>query len=178
MRIEVLSVENNTLPGKKPGTSYQQLNVAYKNLSQGGKVEGKKIMSFGDTAKTFEVLSASKHGDVFEVDNQKKGDYWVWLSASAASGEAASAAPVKGATPAPKSNYETAEERARRQVLIVRQSSLSAAVDSLKIDKAPLDGESVVKLAEYYVDFVFERGLFTKEAAPARAADFEDDIPF
>lgn len=184
MRIEVLNVAKTTRPGSKPGSSFGQLDVAYKNLDD-GKVSAKKVMSFGDWKNAYEVLQSANPNETFTVKNEKKGDYWVWTEVSKGAAEGATNTNNKTAQAAPKSTYETPEERARRQVLIVRQSSLSAAVDTLKTDKAAADGEAVVKLAEYYVDFVFQQGLFDTAKATASKnvqgglpTDFEDDIPY
>jgi hypothetical protein len=178
MNIEILSNEVKTNPGKKAGSTYQSLELAYKNLSQGGKVEGKKVMSFGDSAAAFKALVDGKPGEQFSVENKKIGDFWVWVGASRGVGEDKKEVghynAKSNATPAPKSNYETPEERAKRQVLIVRQSSLSAAIESLKDGKKALDRNEVVELAQFYVDFVFQQEQGIVEKAP----DFDDDIPY
>jgi hypothetical protein len=180
MRIEVLNVAKTTRPGSKPGSSFGQLDVAYKNLDD-GKVSAKKVMSFGDWKNAYEVLQSANANEQFTVKNEKKGDFWVWTEVSKGVAEGATNTNNnKTAQAAPKSTYETPEERARRQVLIVRQSSLSAAVDTLKTEKAAADGEAVVKLAEYYVDFVFQQGMFggVKAVDAKPSTDFEDDIPY
>jgi hypothetical protein len=65
MQIQVLSTSVVTLMSKanKP---YQQLEVAFKNLTF-GKVESKKLMPFGAQEGAFKALSGAKQGDVFEV---------------------------------------------------------------------------------------------------------------
>ena len=45
MRIEIINVQAATKP-TKTGKTYVQLDVAYKNLTREGKIEGKKIMCF------------------------------------------------------------------------------------------------------------------------------------
>jgi len=55
------------------------------------------------------------------------------------------------------SNYETAAERAIRQRLIVRQSSITAALDLMKHNapKAVLDLDAVLAIASRFEDHVF-----------------------
>lgn len=174
MRIEVLNVSKTTRPGSKPGSSFGQLDVAYKNLDD-GKVSAKKVMSFGDWKNAYEVLQSANANEQFTVKNEKKGDYWVWTEVSKGVSENNATAPKsQSGNPVPRNTYETPEERARRQVLIVRQSSLSAAIDTLKTDKVVPKREEVVELAAYYHDFVFGKGEFSTPVA----TDFEDDIPF
>lgn len=176
MRINVLSVTNNTFPGKQAGTSYQQLEVVFKNIDS-GKVDGKKIVSFGKFVNVYNVLKDAQSGDSFTITTVKDGNFWNWSEAVKGVAEAAPGPePTQANTggkgyAAPKSNYETPEERAKRQVLIVRQSSLSAAVATLKLDKAALNPEDVLTVAEVYSDWVFQQ----KEN---KFSDIPDDIPY
>jgi hypothetical protein len=93
------------------------------------------------------------------------------------------------------SNYETPEERALRreadrvrQYYIVRQSSVSAAVELLKAQGNNFDTGNVIEKAREFEAYVFEavpeaggevkkkRGRPAKEANPV--AEIESDIPF
>ena len=78
--------------------------------------------------------------------------------------------------PTPKSTYETPEERAARQRLIVRQSCLSNAVETLKVDKKGVDPTEALKLAERYVGWVFGEEASVSSIAPD-FSDMDDDIP-
>lgn len=175
--ISVLAVEQTTKQG--PKASYQQLEVSFKNLTS-GKVESKKLMSFGN-GNAFASLANAKAGDIFTVESQKneKTGYWDWVSVTQAAPGAAVeqvANPTKpGFTPAPKSNYETPEERAKKQIYIVRQSSLSAAIATLTPGaKAPLEAEKVLELAKIYTDYVFE----VAKPAAVPLAEMTDDVPY
>ena len=66
MKIQVLSVQIITTPTAKG--SYQTADVAYKNLTFQGKVEGKKVMSFGATKDSFSALATAQPGDIFDVN--------------------------------------------------------------------------------------------------------------
>ncbi len=59
-----------------------------------------------------------------------------------------------------RSTYETPEERAKKQVYIVRQSSLSVARDNLAVGaKSPPDAESIIALARKFEAYVFDTKL-------------------
>ena len=169
-QVEIINVQSSTKPAKN-GT-YTQLDVAYKRLDT-GKIEGKKIMSFTNK-DVFSTLSKATTGNVFDVTTEKVGEYWQWVEVSAASGGTPQAKSFS--SPAPKSTYETAEERAKRQILIVRQSSLAQAVDILSVNpgKDKLQLEEVLHLADKLVDWVFNE---TSKPVSMKLEDMEDDIP-
>lgn len=160
MQISILSVDVKTVPTAKG--SYQTAELAFKNLSFQGKVEGRKIMSFGAAANTFKVLTASAAGDVFEIEvvkNDKGFNDWVSATPSVA-GVVSPASPTAGykaaAPAATKSSYESAEERAQRQVLIVRQSNISSAVALLSVGgKSALKVQDVLVVAKQLEQYVF-----------------------
>ena len=190
LTIEIVANPVSTVPTAKG--SYQVIDLAYKNKSFQDKLEGKKVMSFTNK-DVFAALQKAQFGDVFEVSRVKndKG-FWDWTAvntggagvnvSNASSGSPVVASPVKG-TVTPKSNYETAEERAARQVLIVRQSSISSAVDLAVANKVK-DPQEVIKIAQTFEAYVF--GMAVEEAPPAieeRSSDssffedFENDLP-
>ena len=170
MNITILSIDIKTVPTAKG--SYQTADVAYKNNSFQGKVEGKKVMSFGATKDSFATLAQAQPGQTYEVTivkNDKGYNDWVSM-AQAAPGAASPAsnaptgAPGKAPATSPRSTYETPEERAQRQVLIVRQSSLSSAVALLVAGaKTPPSAQAVVDVAKTFESYVFG----TPETAPA-----------
>lgn len=167
--IEILAVTAVTKPTAKG--SYVQLDVAYK---RDGKTEGKKIMSF--TSKdVYNALKDATNGQVYTITSEKneKSGYWDWVGASA--GNASTSAPkaVAAGNAAPKSTYETAEERAKKQVYIVRQSSISAAVELLKTEKKQPTPEEVVEVARFFESYVFD----SQKSSPVDITELEDDIP-
>lgn len=157
MTIEVLSASVSTVPTARG--SYQVCELAYKNKSFGDKVEGKKIMSFAEKL-AFDTLSKAPMGAVFTIgrDKDDKG-YWKW-NRVAEGASAPAAAPTNGGTmasptPVNKPQYETADERAARQVMIVRQSSLAQAVALLSANggkkNTPQEAISIAKIFENWV---------------------------
>ena len=182
MRIEIINVQAATKP-TKTGKTYVQLDVAYKNLTREGKIEGKKIMPF-QNPDVHANLQKATMGQVFEVTTVKEGEYWQWSNvqevAKGGNVEPQTSATSSGyaskGTPSPKSTYETPEERAARQRLIVRQSCLSNAVETLKVDKKGVDPTEALKLAERYVGWVF--GEEAKVDVPEVGLDYmKDDVP-
>ena len=158
MQIQIVTTSIETKPTAKG--SYQQLEVVYKNLSFQGKVESKKIMSFGAGAPSFKVLSEASAGAVYDITVVKndKG-YNDWTGATMAPPTAATEQPAtaaaKSTTPY-KSTYETPEERAQRQILIVRQSSVSSAIAMLTTGaKSPPKTADVIAVAKELEGFVF-----------------------
>ena len=181
IQIQVLSVQINQAT-TKTGKPYEIVEVAYKNLTFQGKVEGRKIMPFGTTASTHAVLSKATTGQVYDI-TVVKGDtgYNDWTVAALSDGAApaAAAAAPQGITSSkaavsPKSTYETPEERAQRQILIVRQSSLSAACSTLAVGAKAVKPADVIAVAKQYEDYVF--GI--KDVGPTGFDDLPDfDVP-
>ena len=163
MQISIISTSIETKPTAKG--SYQQLEVVYKNLTFQGKVESKKLMSFGAGASSFKALSESSAGGVYDitvVKNDKGYNDWTSATmavpgAAASAGQTALAGSVAGKpNPTPKSTYETPEERAQRQILIVRQSSVSSAVALLTAGaKSPPKSADVIATAKELEAYVF-----------------------
>ena len=156
--------------------TYFTMEVNYKN--EQGQTQGKKLMSF-TAPEVFNTLKTASQGDTYDITTEKdKNGYWQWIAAVKAEGAATS-----GARPQPASqvqsrgSYETAEERAARQRLIVRQSSLSAAVATLTVGAKSVDKDAVKALAEEYNSWVFEEDAKVP-SDPADFSDLDDDIPF
>jgi hypothetical protein len=152
MQIKITDVSVEEV--KKGKSSYKTALVAY---TQNGEAKEKKIVDFSNP-KVFAAVQDNIGNDV-DVKVVKEGQYWQWVdvtSVGASSGNSGSnqASPANRVT---GSNYETREERAARQVYIVKQSSLSAAVETLKIGATgPLDPTKVIEVAEQYKTYVFD----------------------
>jgi hypothetical protein len=150
MKLSIISVAVTTKSSAK-GKPYQVAEVVYKN---DGKVESKNITEY---SKVFKAVADAQPGQVFDVASEKddKG-YWQWTSFVRVTGEQAAVSQnTAAATPSSKSNWETSEERAARQVLIVKQSCLSNAVNTLAAGaKTAPSTEQVLALAQVYTDWV------------------------
>lgn len=177
IQIKIISVEQETHKTQKG--SYDSLEITYKNLTFQDKVEAKKIMSFNHK-DVFNTLKSANNGAIFTVQRMKndKG-YWDWVSLGDEAPETSSASSTGGKTMAsPKSTYETPEERAKKQVYIVRQSSINAAIEVLKTDKKNPSVTEVLEVAKQFESYVFgaEPAANIKSAVPALPED--DDIPY
>ena len=137
---------------------YKMAEITFKDLAK-GQTSSKKLMSFSNPV-VYKTLVDAKKGEVYTIEMQKndKG-FWDWTAASTATGvntasggspEATTKASGSSGFASPKSTYETPEERAKKQVYIVRQSSISAAIDTLKTDKKNPSKEEVVSVAKFY----------------------------
>lgn len=160
-KIKVLDIKNEN-KGK-----YNMLTVDYKDLGQ-DKTSTKKLVSFGNQANVYETLKDASRDQFFEVTAEKGEKYWEWVAVYASDGSnSATETPTQNSpvTTGYKSNYETPEERQKKQLYIIRQSCLSNAVNTLTSNVDPLN----VKItAQDYIDFVIN-GLEATET---------DDIPY
>ena len=154
MIIEIVTVDNIN-KGK-----YNMLEVIYKDNT--GKNVTKKVMSFGAGADAFKVLSSAYKGQQFNIESVKNdAGYWDWISATLLLGNESVSDPTpKGAAkpveskPVARSTYETPEERAARQVFIIRQSSISAAVQHLNHVKKAYDVNEILQVASVLEQYV------------------------
>lgn len=144
--------------GGKTGYSKGKVNF----LREDGRTGSKTMMSFANP-KVFDIFKNASEGDVFEVVERQDGEYTNWVSAVKTDGSAPKTASVPGAAaPAAKpgaiaSQYETRDERNARQRLIVRQSSLSNAIELLTTGaKSPPELADVASLADSLVAYVYE----------------------
>lgn len=129
---------------------YQVCVVTY---TYKGQQKTQNLMSFANPQVFKDVQGFHGQEVTVEVTKNDKG-YDQWAKVYAAGSGGGGAAPA----PAAKSggSYETAAERAQRQVMIVRQSSLGHAVATLTPgSKAPLNPEEVINVAKLYEGYVF-----------------------
>jgi len=151
--IKVIDVElgNGTTKTNKP---YEFLDLTFKNLSFEGKAETKKIMPFG-SKEVFTTLKTAQKGSVYTIVREKDTNgFWNWIGIVEGEEviETATNQPVKQSTAAvARSSFETPDERAKKQLYIIRQSSLTNAVNTAV---ASVDPENVKQIAEDYIDFV------------------------
>lgn len=171
MQIQIVNVDVSTPTGKK----YQMAEVIFKS---NGETKTKKIMSFANPS-VFGIIKDAKKDDTFTITQEKDGQgYWQWTTIKSGSGEqqqqnaTQSAAPQRSAATMQR-DFETKEERADRQRLIVRQSSLSNSIAILSPgSKSALDPKAVLALAEELVAWV------TSAPAIQPFEDMKDDFPF
>jgi hypothetical protein len=150
--------------------TYKVIEVAYK---KDGKIEGKKIMSFTNPG-VFAAIQKLTPGQVVSVGLEKNdAGYWQWVSIGAVEATSAPVGATAVSSAPARSNYETSEERANRQILIVRQSSLGHAVATLSVGSKGVKGGDVIALAEQYAHYVLNGDTDKRESLDI----FEDDTP-
>lgn len=176
MQIEIQDVSRSDSTGKN-GKSYGVLQVAYRS---DGKLQEKKLMSFSNP-QVFKHIEGLKKGDSVNVKTEKDGNgYWQWTAIESES----SSPPTKtgaistqaGAVRVTGNTYETPEERAIKQKYIVRQSSLTTAIQILGVGAKTLDKQAVIGLAAELEDWVFRVDL--PKVATTSIEEMEDDIPY
>lgn len=159
MQIEILNT--NVVANAK----FNSVEVAYKNLAT-GKVEGKKIVSF-TFPDVYNTLAGATSGQVYNVTSEKIPDktgkeYWNWTVATLSTADRAEKVNDVGSisntqtySSAPKNNSETPGERAAKQVYIVKQSSLTAALKFTELNKEKPTLDNILRLAQSFTDWVF-----------------------
>ena len=157
MQLNIVVIQNVPKTGMtKTNKPYKFNEITFKNLAT-GKIEEKKINQFSDVFKTAVDMQA---GMYFTIQSEKEGEFWQWKSITIAQEDVGSMptnTPSK-ATPSGmvKNTYETPEERAKKQIYIVRQSSIANAIAMLSIGaKNALKKEDVLLLANELTKWVF-----------------------
>lgn len=158
----------------KGRNSYEKGTATY---TYNGAQKTQTLMSFANPA-VFATLKNAASGTVFVVETSKndKG-YDQWSSVRPEGEAAASGAPAKaGATTrVAGSNYETPEERKQRQLYIIKQSSISSAIEALTPGaKASLDIKQVLAVAQEFVDFVYGTDALVEK----QGAEELKDVPY
>lgn len=169
MQITILSTEIVTEQGKYGPT--QKLTV---NYNDGFKVAKKDFLSWAKPTKAvYTALVSAKQGDVFTIERDDT-QYKNWIGAVQAPPGAATTTSNKTSSAAipVRSSYETPEERATKQILIVRQSCLAQAIEFQKHDnpKKAFSVDDVLGVAQEFVDWVYQKGDIL-------SSDFPDDLP-
>jgi len=149
-----ITVIRSTL--SKAPKGYPIIELAYK--SDDGKTKGMKILGFGTQKAIVDTLTGLETGTVLDVEfEQNDRGYWQFRSVKSTGKKEDVAAAVDAPKAKSGSNWETTEERAARQVMIVRQSSLGHAVAYLTalepkgLTKSPNDVVDVARVFETYV---------------------------
>ena len=162
MKVKILDVNvENVVKGK---SRYSKAAVTY---TYNGEARTQNIMSFTNPA-IFKAVQ-EKVGQEVEIQITKNAaGYNEWASlddigAGPAAGPSTVApTPTASGTPATRvtgSNYETPAERAVKQVYIVKQSSISAAVALAANNKEKATPEEIIAVAQKFVDYVFDKDL-------------------
>lgn len=174
---KVVEIEKGILISGKNG-DYKGSKIIFKDGT--GKVQEKAFHE--NTFKYNKAFEKELHtlsaGDSFVATLEKKGEYWNWLAIKKSTGEATIMA--KPTTVSTGGNWETAEERKNKQVYIIRQSSISAALKFAELQKDFFKGTTnplgeVLNVADEITNWVLNQ---TKKEVEETMADLENDIPY
>jgi hypothetical protein len=144
MRLEVVKLDPIVKEAK-----YTHYTLHYKN---DGKDFKRKLVSFSTGKVPYDAFKTAKSGDKYDVKLEKDDNgNWNWVEVIKVEGNEAMS---KDGTTGKSGNWETAEERARRQVLIVRQSCLAQAIALSPYLTTSEIGEDVLKRAERFEEWV------------------------
>lgn len=150
----VISVDIDVQVTKNGGGTYPGSRLTYRDESGAAREKAfhNNVFKFNPVLKT--QLSNLLTGQAFVMNMEKEGEFWNVKSILPSVND-----PTKEATfvtnkpvVSPKSTYETPEERAKKQVYIVRQSSITNAI-ALKGNKASV--EEIINVAKQFETFVF-----------------------
>lgn len=151
MQITVISVSSPETKTKGKN-KWQEVILSYKS-DKGDK--DKKFPSYVDIYEQIKDLEA---GSTYEVRLQKDGDYWQWVGIEKIEG---AAKPAGGKSSSGGNDWaaKTQLDRERfefdkeKQILIIRQSMIAAAVSYLgDVPNAP--PQAVIETADKFVDYV------------------------
>lgn len=154
---KIVSIDMNATITKSAGGTYKGAEIVFKDAN--GKVQTKNIhengLKYAPALKN--GLESLVAGDNFTVEMEKKDDFWTWISIKKGieQEEKQKPAPQQGAI-TKSTSWETAEERAARQRLIVRQNSLTNAVAFLTLQgRTHVTEEDVKEVATDFYNWVF-----------------------
>ena len=172
VRGTVVSMEFDVQVAKNGGGTYPGSRLAYRDEAGVMKEKGfhNNALKFNAVLKT--QLSNLSVGQAFVMEIEKEGEFWNVKSILPESAVVAAVAQAvtggKTNTPAPyvspKSTYETPEERAKKQLYIVRQSSINAAIALGAQGKVLPTVDLILEVAKKFEAHVF-------------GEDFDDGMP-
>lgn len=162
VELTVVSVEMDVEIQKQAGGSYKGARLTYRDASGAIKEKAftQQALKYNPQVKT--TLSNLAAGDKAIMEMEKNGDFWnvkTLTKDGSVSSVATNSTPASGGnkaspTASPKSTYETPEERAKKQVYIVRQSSITAALTYLG-DTKKMSINDVIAVAKQFEAYVF-----------------------
>ena len=163
----VVAVEHEVQVAKNGGGTYPGTRFSYRDEAGALKEKGihNNAFKFNATLKT--QLSNLNPGQKFVMDIEKKGEFWNINSvlpveqAETQVAKSVDSPYTNKPSVSPKSTYETPEERAKKQVYIVRQSSITAAIN-YRGTKVSI--EDIITTAKQFEAYVF-------------GVDFDDGMP-
>jgi hypothetical protein len=173
MYLEIVKVEP-VQSIAKGNNVYQTVDVAYKN--QDGKIQGKKLVSF-QNKDVFDAITKAQSGDKFNITVEQNGKFWNWVAIAPATSAPTSVYGKPATGKVVGSNYETAAERARRQLIISRQAVLNTAIAFFEMTKQKVNLDDVLHTAAALEAWVRRPDGELRQQAEDAVRDITEDIP-
>jgi hypothetical protein len=152
MLIKIVEVGSPELK-QGPKAKYSVFELSYESE---GQLRKRKIMSFAK--EVYATLKGSNPGEHYDIVTKKNGEYWDWVGATKQEG--AGATHAAASTGGGSYGRESAEERAQRQVMIVRQSSLGHAVEALGPGQT---SDVYIEMAKYFEAYVLDFNIESED---------------
>ena|SRR3990167_5918190 len=162
MTQKITVIKSTTTKAPK---GYEIVELVYK--TEEDKTKGMKIFNLGDLKQVAEVAKVATTGDILDAEfKQNDKGFWQFASLVATGSKAATENTtnknmVSSTSDKPRGNWETSEERAARQVMIVRQSSLSTAVALAAASNpkgASVTTDDIIRIAQDFEAYVLDKG--------------------
>ena len=166
MQIVVISVSKPQYKTKGK-SKWSEIVLSY-NSDKGEKE--RKFPSFHDLYKQIEDLEI---GCTYEVRLEKDGDYFQWVGIEKVVG----VAPQSKVTSSTGGNQwadknaldrERFEFEKQKQILIIRQSMVAAAVNLVNGLGGDLSEEGVIQIAEYFTNYILNGKTQEEQRKPGR----------
>lgn len=175
MAFKIKIVEVNIEEVRQGRNKYDRAAVVY---SYNGQNRTQNVMSFSNPA-IFAKVRSMVVGQEYNVEVTKNDQGYTQWAAIDLVGADKPTDPKIQTTPARSnvSTYETAQERAIKQLYIVRQSSISHALTYLNNQAKPdYNVRNVLDIAQEFVDFVFNQPSDVLGSETQELLDMGNDI--
>ncbi|MFN7881841.1 MAG: hypothetical protein ACK5PF_02350 [bacterium] len=166
MKVKITDVNVEWVAKGK--SKYGKASVSY---TYNGEQRSQNIMSFANP-NVFKLVQELKGQEVEVTLTKNAQNYTEWSAVEPLNSGNDSTPARTPTTRVGGSNYETPEERAKKQVYIIKQSSITAAISILAANQEPVTLESVKKVAQDLTDWVLG-----KDPNSSGFDDLQDDIP-
>lgn len=145
---------------KNGGGTYKGTRITYRDTTGSLKEQciHTKALNFNPTLKA--QITALKMGDGFTMVKEKEGEFWnvksitVGIAQETNKSSNTSTGKVGGVAASPRSTYETPEERAKKQVFIIKQSSISSAIAFIGATTKKGTVTDVLDIAKHFESYV------------------------
>lgn len=183
----IMEVGINVQCPKNGGGTYPGTRITYRDNEGSLKEQMLHANATKYNPELKDAIASLKKDDVFTMTKEKEGQHWnvksivkgtIQGTPSVTADNPRTTGSTQASNTSPKSTYQTAEERAQTQVYIVRQSTITQAINYFQYlkgtaaeDDQPATYEEVIELAKK-----FEAHVFGNKIDSGSIADLESDV--